>query len=133
LFLIQGFAHPNRFGQAYNAVFQGGQSLNMPKYVVISNHPPMSCPSASKTLRELNKTLDKDLQPMMQKHKVKPETILHLDPGHKVLWVLEAPSAEAVRDFIYKSGLERWNDFEFFMASSMDETLNWIQGQPTIW
>lgn len=69
----------------------------------------------------------------MQKHKIKPETILHLDPGHRILWVLEAPNAEAVRDFIYQSGFERWNDFEFFMASSLDETMNWIQGLPTIW
>src|SRR5208337_4365768 len=99
----------------------------MPKYVVISNHAPMSCPSANKTLRELSKTLEKDIQTAMQKHKIKPETILHLDPGHKILWVLEAPNAEAVRDFIYQSGLERWNDFEFFMASSLDQTMNWIQ------
>ncbi len=72
----------------------------MPKYVVISNHPPNSCPSANKILREMGKTLSKDLPPMMEKHKVKPEVLLHLDPGHKVLWVVEAPSAEAVRDFL---------------------------------
>jgi hypothetical protein len=105
----------------------------MPKYVVISNHPPMSCPSANKTLRELNKTLQADLQPMMQKNKIKPEVLLHLDPGHKVLWVVEAPNAEAVRDFIYQSGLERFNDFEFFMASSLDEIASWVEGLPTIW
>jgi hypothetical protein len=105
----------------------------MPKYVVISSHPPNSCPSSNKTLRELNKTLQADLQPMMQKHKIKPEVLLHLDPGHKVLWVLEAPTSEAVRDFIYQSGLERFNDFEFFMASSLDEIASWVEGQPTLW
>jgi len=100
----------------------------MPKYVVISNHSPMSCPSANKTIRELNKNMEKDMQTAMQKHRIKPETILHLDPGHKLLWVVEAPNAETVRDFIYQSGLERWNDFEFYMASSISETMNWIQG-----
>jgi hypothetical protein len=105
----------------------------MPKYVVISNHPPNSCPSSNKTLRELNRTLAADLQPLMQKHKIKPEVMLHLDPGHKLLWVVEAPNAEAVRDFIYQSGLERYNDFEFYMASSLEEITAWVEGQPTIW
>lgn len=105
----------------------------MPKYVVISNHSPMSCPSANKTIRELNKNMEKDIQTAMQKLRIKPETLLHLDPGHKLLWVIEAPNAETVRDLIYQSGLERWNDFEFYMASSVGDTMNWIQGLPTIW
>jgi len=58
------------------------------------------------------------------------EVRLHLDPGHKVLWVVEAPSAEVVRDFVYDSGLSRWNDFEFYMASSHDEISSWTEGCP---
>jgi hypothetical protein len=105
----------------------------MPRYVVISNHPPMSCPSANKTLREVGNKLGKDLPPMLEKHKVKLEVMLHLDPGHKVLWVAEAPSAEAVRDFVYDSGLSTWNDFEFYMASRLEDVTAWIQDLPTIW
>jgi thiamine monophosphate kinase len=105
----------------------------MPKYVVISNHPPMSCPSANKTLRDTSDTLGTDIQNMLQKHKIKAEAILHLDPGHKIVWILEAPSAEAVRDFYYDSGMTRWNDFEFYMASSLEEVTSWIQHLPTIW
>jgi len=107
--------------------------MNMPKYVVITNHPPMSCPSANKTLRTVGNNLGKDLPPLMTKHKIKPETMLHLDPGHKVLWVLDAPSAEAVRDFCYDSGLSTWNDFEFYMASSLEDVTSWIQHLPTHW
>ncbi len=57
----------------------------MPKYVVISNHPPMSCPSASKAIGVIGDSLGRDLPPMMEKHKIKPEAQLNLDPGHKVL------------------------------------------------
>ena len=92
----------------------------MPKYVVISNHPPMSCPSANAVLKERGEKLGVDIPPLMEKHHVKPETILHLDPGHKVLWVVEAPNAEAVRDMIYDGGLSQWNDFDFYMASSLE-------------
>ena len=105
----------------------------MPKYVVISNHPPMSCPSANKTLREAGNSLGKDLPPLLEKHKIKPEVMLHLDPGHKIIWVVEAPSAENVRDFVYDSGLSRWNDFEFYMASSLEEVTAWVDHLPTIW
>lgn len=93
----------------------------------------MSCPSANKILREVGNKLDKDLPPMMQKHKIKLETMLHLDPGHKVLWVVEAPSAENVRDFVYDTGLSTWNDFEFYMASSLEDVTSWIQHLPTVW
>jgi hypothetical protein len=104
----------------------------MPKYVVTSNHPPNSYPPANKTLREIGNNLGTDAPKMMEKHKIKPEAVLHLDPGHKVLWILEAPSAETVRDFVYDAGFSRWNDFEFFMASSLEEVTSWIQHLPTI-
>ena len=83
-------------------------------------------------LRELGNSMGNDIPPMMEKYKIKPESTLHLDPGHKVLWVLEAPSAEAVRDFVYDAGLQRWNDFEFYMASSLEEITSWIQHSPTV-
>jgi len=105
----------------------------MPKYVVISNHPPNSCPSAQKTLREIGNNLGKDLPPQLQKFKINLQVMVHLDPGHKVLWVLDAPSAEAVRDFVYDSGLERWNDFEFYMASEIQDLMPQINKHPTIW
>ncbi len=105
----------------------------MPKYVVISNHPPISCPSANKILKERGNNLGKDLPPMFEKHRVKPEVTLHLDPGHKVLWVVEAPNAEAVRNMIYDSGLSQWNDFEFYMASSLEEITSWTDKLPPIW
>ena len=105
----------------------------MPKYVVISNHPPNSCPSSHTKLRERNQNLPADIQPLLQKHGIKPEVIVHLDPGHKVLWVLEAPSSEAVRDMIYDGALQQWNDFEFYMASSMEWIMDKISKQPLVW
>lgn len=105
----------------------------MPKYVVISNHPPNSCPSANAKLRERGEKLGTDIPRSLEKYKMKADAIFHLDPGHKVLWVLDAPSSEVVRDMIYEAGLEQWNDFEFYMASSMEWITNLIQKQPTIW
>jgi hypothetical protein len=67
---------------------------------------------------------------MSEKHKIKPEVLLLPDPRHMVLWGVEAPSSEATRDFIHQGGLERFNGFKFFMASSIDEITNWTEGLP---
>ena len=104
----------------------------MPKYVVISTHPPNSCPSGNKVLRQLGRKLGNDIQKQLKKHKMKADVIFHLDPGHKVLWLLDAPSAETVRDFFYDAGLSRWNDFEFFMTSSMEAITKQIEKLPTV-
>ncbi len=105
---------------------------NMAKYVVISNHPPDVCPSSNAALRKKGDNLGTDLPPLMQKHGIKAEVMLHLDPGHKVLWVVEAPSAESVRDFIYESGLAQWNDFEFYLGSSLEWVAKVTDKLPTI-
>jgi hypothetical protein len=105
----------------------------MPKYVVISNHPPESCPSSNKVLREVGRKLGEEIPAVMKKYDIKPEVILHLDPGHKVLWIMEAPSAETVRDFVYAAGLSQWNDFEFYMPSTLEEITSWVDKLPTIW
>ncbi len=104
----------------------------MPKYVLISNHPPNACPSASAAARKKGDTLDKELPPLMEKHHLKPDLMVHLDPGHKVLFVIEGPSAEAVRDFVYESGLGQYNDFEFHLASSLEWITAVTDKLPTI-
>jgi len=105
----------------------------MPKYVVLSNHPPNSCPSSNKMLRERGNSMAKDLPLLFQKYNITAETILHLDPGHKLLWIMQAPNSEAVRDMIYESGLSQWNDFEFYMTSTLDEITLAIDKLPSTW
>ena len=105
----------------------------MSKYVVISNHPPESCPSANKALRAKAANLEKELGALFQQHSITPQVISHLDPGHKILMVLDAPNSEAIRDVIYASGLSQWNDFEFYMASSIPEVLGWTEKLQPLW
>ena len=105
----------------------------MSRYVVISNHPPNACPSANKVLRERGHQLESTLTPLMQKHKIRPEIMVHLDPGHKVLWVLDAPSAESVRDLIYEGGLAQWNDFEFYMTTKIEDLMAVTDKLAPIW
>jgi len=109
------------------------QTKRMPKYVVISNHPPNSCPTSNKTLGERNRNLTKTLPPLLQKYKINPQIMVHLDPGHKVLFVVDAPNSEAVRDIIYEAGLMKWNDFEFYMTTSLDDTTAMLDKLTPVW
>jgi hypothetical protein len=34
---------------------------------------------------------------------------------------------------VYESGMSRWNDFEFYMASSLEEVTAWTEKLPNIW
>ena len=104
----------------------------MPKYVVVSNHPPNACPSANANVRKRNETLQADLATLGAKYKIKFDVIYHLDPGHKVLLVLEAPSAESVRDMIYEGGLQQYNDFEFYMASTLEALFEKVLSKDTL-
>lgn len=69
----------------------------------------------------------------MKKQGIKPEVMLHLDPGHKVLWVLDAPTSEAARDMVYDAGLQQWNDFQFYMACSLEWLTELVRKNPAIW
>ncbi len=77
----------------------------MPQYVVLQSHPPGDCPVASKAAREWVKKTFPQMQRIAEEMGVKfVIPYLHLDPAHKGLLVLEAPSAETVRDFVVRAG-----------------------------
>ncbi len=81
----------------------------------------------------MGEKLGETVPALMQKHQIKPVEMLHLDPGHKILWVLDAPSAESVRNMIYEGGLSRWNDFEFYMTSTLEGITAEVRELPTVW
>jgi hypothetical protein len=45
---------------------------------------------------------------------------LHLDPAHKVLVVSEAPSAEALRDYLMQSRLAELQEFELYLTTPLE-------------
>jgi len=104
----------------------------MPKYVLISNYPLNSCTSANAKIRGIGNKLGEQIPLLRNKHNIKPEIMLHPDPGLKLLWVLEAPNSEVMRDLIYDGGFHKYNDFEFYMGSSLEWIMETIQKQPPI-
>ena len=58
---------------------------------------------------------------------------LHLDPAHKGLMLLEARTAESVRDFLVEAGLFHFLDSEFYLTTPINDLLKMAQNIPTIY
>ncbi len=78
----------------------------MPQYVILADHSPDICPSANarsraRAIEGLGQSLPKLSDEAGVTFLTGP---LHLDPGHRTVAVVEAPSVEAVAQLVYDSG-----------------------------
>ena len=63
---------------------------------------------------------------------VKSLSWLHLDPNHKSFQLFEAPNAEAVRDYRYRSGQAHFLELDFHLITPISELLSHMDQMPTI-
>lgn len=105
----------------------------MPQYVILQDHPPDNCPVTNKAVREFAKKALSNLDANASKMGVKVLSYDHLDPAHRALLRLEAPSAEAVRDFVVAAGFFHFTGMELFLVSPIAELLKNVDQVPTIY
>ncbi len=106
----------------------------MPQYVILQGHPPGDCPISSKGARDWAKKVIPEIENMAKKMGVKfVMPWVHLDPSHKGLLVVEARSAETVRDFLVQGGLFHFLDSEFYMTTPIADLLKEMDKVPTIY
>jgi hypothetical protein len=86
----------------------------MPQYVILADHSPDICPSSN--ARSRARAIDGLGQMLPELSKKAGVTFLtgplHLDPGHRTVAVVEAPSIEVVTQLVYATGLSQWNTVE---------------------
>ncbi len=58
---------------------------------------------------------------------------VHLDPDHKAFTLFEAPSAEAVRDFLVQGGFAHYVNMEFPLVTPIQDLIKQAQDMPTIY
>lgn len=97
----------------------------MPQYVMLSEHAPDICPSANarsraRAIEGLGQSLPKLAEEAGVTFLIGP---LHLDPGHRTVAVVEAPSIEAVTELVYDSGLSQWNTVEVCPARPVSDLM----------
>lgn len=105
----------------------------MPQYAILQSHPANICPMTNKGVRAFAKATFAKEPELAKRLGVKVIMNLHLDPNHKAFLLLEAPNAEAARDFLVQGGYTHFTECEFHLAMPVSEILKHVDEMPTIY
>lgn len=104
----------------------------MPQYAILQEHPPDNCPMTNKAVRDFAMKALSSLDQTAAKMGVKVLSYDHLDPAHKAILRLEAPSAEVARDFVYAAGFFHFTSMELYLVAPIAELLKNVDQVPTV-
>jgi hypothetical protein len=105
----------------------------MPQYAILQSHPANICPMTNKAVRDFAMKMLGKRKSIAKKLKVKIVMELHLDPNHKAFLLLDAPTAEAARDFLVLAGYTHYTENEFHLVTPIEEMLKQVDQIPTIY
>ena len=104
----------------------------MPQYAIIGSHPPDNCPLTNKSVREFLMKAAPQWPELAKELNVQELSWIHLDPNHMSFQLFEAPSAEAVRDYLYRGGFAHFLELNLHLVTPVEELLNRIDEFPTV-
>ncbi len=104
----------------------------MPRYGILQRHSPDICPMANKTVREFAGKMFAKMDDYAKKHGVKVVSYDHLDPAHRAFMILEAPSAEAARDFLFEAGFVDFLELELYLLTPVSDVLKNADKMPPL-
>src|SRR4051794_29952055 len=107
----------------------------MPQYVVLADHTPDICPSANeKTRARAMEGMGQQMPKLMQEAGVtfvlEP---LHLDPSHRTVAVVDAPSIEVVNNLLLEVGFPQWNTVEVCAVTPIAELMARMDEFPIVY
>ena len=102
----------------------------MPQYAIIGSHPAADCPLTNQAVRDFLMEMAPKWPDLEAKLGVKTLSFLHLDPNHKSIQMIEAPSAEAVRDFLFQGGFAHFLELDFHLVTPVEELLHHMDQLP---
>ena len=101
------------------------------QYLAELSHTPTECPLSNKISRDLAKKALASVPALGQKHNVRPIATYHLDPEHRGIVIVDAPSVEAVRDLLFEAGFMHFCDGRIYPVTSLDEFMERAEKLPT--
>jgi len=107
----------------------------VPQYAVLADHAPDICPgsNARTRARALEGTSPENIEKVCSElgmsFVVPP---LHLDPSHRVIAIVEAPSIETVNEFVMATGLFQWNTVESYHVTPIAEMMAKVTDFPAV-
>jgi hypothetical protein len=93
------------------------------QYVILGHHPPDLCPTSNTKTRERVGQMMTQMEAAQQKHQVRVLSGHVLGASHRMVVLTEAPTVEAVRDFVMETGLVQWNSVEIYPSWALDEAI----------
>jgi hypothetical protein len=86
----------------------------MPQYAILADHSPDICPTSnSRSRARAVQGLGQDLPRLAAAAGITfVVDLLHLDPSHRTMSVVDAPNIEAVTQLVHATGLSQWNTVE---------------------
>lgn len=107
----------------------------MPQYALLADHTPDLCPGSNARTRAaaLEGTSPENIQKISEElglSFVLPP--MHLDPTHRVIAIVEAPTIETVTEFVMATGLFQWNTVESYPVTPIAEMMAAVTDFPTI-
>lgn len=93
------------------------------QYIILGQHPPDLCPTSNARTRERVQQMLTQMEAAQQKHQVRVRSGHVLGASHRMVVFTEAPTVEAVRDFVMETGLVQWNSLEIYPAWDLDEAI----------
>jgi hypothetical protein len=86
----------------------------MPQYAILADHSPDICPTSnSRSRARAVQGLGQDLPRLAAEAGITfVVELLHLDPSHRTMSVVDAPNIEAVTELVHATGLSQWNTVE---------------------
>jgi hypothetical protein len=106
----------------------------MPQYIAIGSHEPSQCPGANRVMGEVFQKLLEAAPRIAEQHGVRVAMgPVHLDPAHKILIVLEAPTQDAVQDALLANRMGQIQAVELYRATPLPELFAKAQGQEPLY
>ena len=102
------------------------------EYVALASHTPQSCPGSNAEVRKRSEQMMGKMEELGRKHQVKLKSAHVLGPTHLTVMICEAPSIEAVRNFLQESGFIQWNDTQIYPSQTLQEAMQ-ATNLPPIW
>ncbi len=91
------------------------------EYVALARHSPESCPGSNAMVRKHVEQSMGNMEEMGKKHQVMLKSAHILMSSHLSIFILEAPSIEAVEKFLVDTGFVQWNEIEIHRSLSIQE------------
>lgn len=98
------------------------------EFVVIADHSPDACPSSNAKVRKMMSEATGKLPALAKSLGVEPVFIGAPMVDHKLFFFLRAPSYEAVRNLLVKSGMVQTQTSHIYPTLSIEDALKTVEG-----